>query len=232
MNTLASLNAAALKTHFGVYGYYYQLMLAGQAHPCRSLLELVAHHIPPPQIPSHGPDLLVIMMNPGSSQPLDARYQPPKVGKVGEISRFYQLVPARPDTTQYQIMRIMATKGFVHARIMNLSDLRQAKSPLFLAKVTALSGLAGGEVHSLFCPARQGELHALLPPVTTPVIVGWGRHQGLIPLAKQCLRSMSGYRIIGTPVAGEPALYGHPSPMLQRLKEQWLADVLARLEGD
>ncbi|WP_272689744.1 hypothetical protein [Providencia sp. PROV033] len=62
------------------------------------------------------PDLMVVMMNPGSSYPLD-----------GIDNNFFQS-EAQPDTTQQQIMRVMDAVGFDYARILNLSDLRTPDS--------------------------------------------------------------------------------------------------------
>lgn len=222
----STLAAAQLKTRFGVHGCYYQMVLGGVEYPCRSLLELVAHHIPAARIPHHPPDLLVVMMNPGSSRPLAEGFQPPVVHEAAQIPRGSRLVVARPDNTQYQIMRVMAARGLVHARVMNLSDLRQPKSALFLDQVARLAQVRGGGVHSIFCPERQEELQQLLPPPVVPVLVGWGRDGGLLSLAEQCLHRLRGRCIIGVAVAGEPRLFAHPSPMLQRLKEQWVAAVL------
>ncbi|MBF0271527.1 MAG: hypothetical protein HQL98_05530 [Magnetococcales bacterium] len=139
-------------------------------------------------------------------------------------------MPTRPDNTQYQIMRIMVARGYRHARIVNLSDLREPKSPVFLGMVETLRHVAGGEVHSLFCEARQGERERILASSTSvPVIVGWGRHPGLKGLAQQCLGKLKDRILVGAPVDREPCLFAHPSPMLQSMKDAWLAAVLAQL---
>lgn len=62
------------------------------------------------------PDLMVILMNPGSSRPIDG------------IDN--NLIPseATPDATQYQIMDVMDLASLDFARILNLSDIRTSDS--------------------------------------------------------------------------------------------------------
>ena len=45
------------------------------------------------------------------------------------------MVFAKPDVTQYQVMRIMAEMGWDHVRIVNLSDIREPKSIKFFKRV-------------------------------------------------------------------------------------------------
>ena len=61
------------------------------------------------------PDLMVVMMNPGSSEP----YQ---------INQINKECITKPDNTQYQIFKIMEEFDFRYARILNLSDFRNPKS--------------------------------------------------------------------------------------------------------
>ncbi|MBF0284577.1 MAG: hypothetical protein HQL51_08975, partial [Magnetococcales bacterium] len=227
------LRAAALLKQFAVLGRYYRMELGGRTHGCRSTLELIDRTVAPPEpdgVADHPPDLLVVMMNPGSSRPL-AGEEGVALRAPGEIPTRGGLTPARPDTTQYQIMKVMVAKGFRHARVFNLSDLREPKSPRFLALVEELSRVPGGRVHSLFCPERREERRILMGEVPVPVIVGWGRHPALIPLARQCLEGLTGRTLVGTPVSGSAELFAHPSPMLQRMKDQWIDAILARMEA-
>ncbi|MEO5364602.1 MAG: hypothetical protein H7838_13405 [Magnetococcus sp. DMHC-8] len=228
----AAFYAADLKKLFGVYGDFYQIELGGRFHACRSVLELIAHAATPSdlrQLAGRQPDLLVVMMNPGSSRPVLPGYQPRLVGEEGPGAQ-PERVPTRPDNTQYQIMRIMAARGWQHARVLNLSDLREPKSLQWMKSVEQLAGVAGGERHSLFCPARRLERQRLLGPVgALPVLVGWGRDARLGRLAGQCLQQLQGWRLIGVPVGDDGLYYAHPSPMLQQKKDQWLSAILAQL---
>ncbi|MBF0183340.1 MAG: hypothetical protein HQM06_02975, partial [Magnetococcales bacterium] len=121
-------------------------------------------------------------------------------------------------------------QGYGHARVLNLSDLREPKSPLWLKQVQQLVALPGGAGHSLFSAARRSEREQLMGEVgRVPVLVGWGRDEGMRPLAAQCRQALHGWRLVGVPVDDEGLFYAHPSPMLQRAKERWLQEILQRL---
>ncbi|MEO5348305.1 MAG: hypothetical protein H7836_01460 [Magnetococcus sp. YQC-3] len=229
------LYAADLKQLFAVYGDFYRVDLGGQLYECRSVLELIAHaRVPqePNRIHSLQPDLLAIMMNPGSSRPLPPDYTPRRVGREGPGAR-PERVLTRPDNTQYQIMRVMVAQGWGHARVLNLSDLREPKSVQLMKTLDRLRAVAGGEQHSIFCPARREEREQLLGRRgQTPVLVGWGRGSSLLPLATLCLQALSGWRRVGVPADEAGLFYAHPSPMLQSKKDQWLVEILAQLQGE
>ncbi|ABK44333.1 conserved hypothetical protein [Magnetococcus marinus MC-1] len=225
------LNAAALKTHYAVYGHFYSTNLAGEHCSCRSALTLIRRDCIPSelaQLDALPPDLLVVMMNPGSSYPLDKAFTPPHIEAhaLGQAPRCW--MATKPDNTQYQIMRVMAAMGYQHGRILNISDLRETKSPRLVAKVTALASHSEGGLHALFAPQRQAELHGLLgDDLNVPIVIGWGRHKGLLPLARQAMTALQGRTLVGIEV--EPLRYAHPSPMLQVMKDAWLQTVIAHL---
>ena len=226
------LCADDLKKRFGVYGDFYQIMLGGNDYACRSVLELIAHEQTPEDpngIQFMNPDLLVVMMNPGSSKPQVPCFVPRRVQGDGTEER-PQRVKTRPDNTQYQIMRIMAARGFQHARILNLSDLREPKSPMLMPKLEFLHSIPGGDRHSVFCNDRDLERQRLMGPYgAIPVLAGWGRHKKLLSLATLCVEKLHGWRVIGLPVDDRGLFYAHPSPMLQRGKDLWLTAVLKQL---
>nr|CRH05402.1 conserved protein of unknown function [Candidatus Magnetococcus massalia] len=229
-----SLRAAELKKIFGVYGFFYQTQLAGEPQPCRSVLTLVRHGVTPEPLSgleALPPDLLVVMMNPGSSRPLQRDDAPTEISQLDQLLKRHW-VATQPDNTQYQIMRVMEGMGYRHARVLNISDLRETKSPLLIKKVEYLAKQDGGGLHSLFHPQRRGELQNLMgddPHI--PVIVGWGRHKGLLPLAHQALDALQGWRLIGQQTEEDPALYAHPSPMLQRMKDAWLDKMMRMIDA-
>jgi hypothetical protein len=230
MTHFTALRAKELSNRFGVYGRFYRTLLGGVEYSCRSVLELVERDAVATTdlqaLDRHPPDLHVVMMNPGSSHPVPVETPIVLIDSFAEIEKI-PLVPTRPDNTQYQIMKIMVARGYRHARVVNLSDLREPKSPLFLGLVERLRGVPGGERHSLFCDARREALHRILvPSPEVPVLVGWGRHVGLKGLAQQCLEKLADRVLVGVPVVGEPVLFAHPSPMLQSMKDAWIAAVL------
>jgi hypothetical protein len=174
------------------------------------------------------PDAVVIMMNPGSSRPIEDGDTDSLLTMPLPAGFQKPLVLTQPDNTQYQIMRIMVSKHWKHVRVLNISDLRDPKSPSFIAKTKALAGLPGGAKHSLFCEARAAERGQMLRRKPgAPFILGWGQDAGLIPLAKQCLSCITGEKTITVPAGNDPALTAHPSPMLQSKKEEWLDTILA-----
>jgi hypothetical protein len=228
------LRAADLKKRFSVFGHFYQISLGGESVGCRSLLELVSQDtmpVDPNELAHSKPDLLVIMMNPGSSRPLDGTYQPPAVTHHLEIPKSREWVATQPDNTQYQIMRIMAARGYNHGRVLNLSDIREPKSPVLFKKMSALESIPGGRVHSLFSSERHAEFEELLESCHdgVAVLVGWGRDKALIPLATVAKKRLAGKTLFGQPVDEEGILYAHPSPMLQRMKEAWVDGVLVQI---
>jgi len=229
------LYAAELKKRFTCYGHFYELALMnGDRAKCRSVLEIVDTSIPqvtPSELSEMEPDVVVIMMNPGSSHPkdiyhVDDEIEYPKAGR----SMRKTLVLTQPDNTQYQVMRVAVSQGWKHIRVLNLSDLRDPKSGSFLQKVDALAGVMGGHTHSMFCQERRAEcIHSLKRKGNSPIMLGWGQDMGLIPLAEQCMK-----RIVAEPVCtvaseAHPLLNAHPSPMMQVKKIQWLETMIRQL---
>jgi hypothetical protein len=236
--------AAELKKTFRCYGHFYRLNIKGTAPlPCRSVLEITS--LPPEAVGAKSdpndlfrggnaglslPDAVVIMMNPGSSRPLEEG-DTDSLLKMPLPDGFTKpLVLTQPDNTQYQIMRIAVSKGWKHVRILNISDIRDPKSPSFIAKTKALDGIEGGGAHSLFSNVRKNEREQMLKRKPgAPFILGWGQDTGLVPLAQQCLGCIEGERIVTVSSEVDPILTAHPSPMLQAKKEAWLADIRAAL---
>ena len=229
------LYAAELKKKFACYGHFYELvMMSGEREKCRSVLEIVDSSIQqenPAEISLMEPDVVVIMMNPGSSRPkeiyhIDGEIEYPQKG--GSMRK--ALVLTQPDNTQYQVMRIAVSKGWSHIRVLNLSDLRDPKSGSFIQKSEDLAGIMGGHTHSIFCAERTEECaHALKRKTATPIMLGWGQDLGLIPLVEQCLKRIGGEPTCTVASEVHPLLNAHPSPMLQSKKLQWLDHILKEL---
>ena len=176
------------------------------------------------------PDAVAIMMNPGGSKAIEDGDSDSLLTMPLPTDFRKPLVLTRPDVTQYQLMRIMVSKHWKHLRVLNISDLRNPKSPSFIAQTEHLATLPGGEVHSLFSKVRKNEREQMLQRKPgAPFILGWGQDAGLIPLAKQCLDCIAGERIVTVPAENNPILTAHPSPMMQDKKEAWLNDILTAL---
>ena len=93
--------AAQLLAQWAVYGHYYSARIGpGPDAPMEDLrdrLEIAPHDWSLEEVDAREPDLLVIMMNPGASKPLQALWD-------GDHPAC--LVPAQPDRSHYQIMRL------------------------------------------------------------------------------------------------------------------------------
>jgi hypothetical protein len=227
--------AAELKKTFRCYGHFYRLHVEGmEPQLCRSMLEITSEAGEGTDLFNNSgaihslPDAVVIMMNPGSSHPIEEGDTNSLLTMPLPAGFQKPLVLTQPDNTQYQIMRIMAFMHWRHIRVLNLSDLRNPKSPSFIACTQKLAAaLPGGANHSLFCETRAKERKTMVRRKTgAPFIIGWGQDSGLIPLAKQCLSCIAGEKIIAVPAGNDPALTAHPSPMLQKKKEEWLNAIL------
>ncbi len=229
--------AAELKKRFTCYGHFYELLLMnGETAKCRSVLEIVDATVPRDDLAAIAemtPDVVVIMMNPGSSRPkveghVDERIDYPRANPAARK----QLVLTQPDNTQYQVMRVAVEKNWSHVRVLNLSDLRDPKSGGFIQKVAALSGVMGGHSHSMFRPERTAELERSLRRKTrTPILLGWGQNPELLPLVEQCLERIAGEPTVTVPSDVHPLLNAHPSPMLQKKKIEWLETILKAVDG-
>lgn len=151
--------ASELKKLFNVTGNFYFLRKV----PYRRTLAITSTQ----KIITSDPDLMVVMMNPGTSMPLV---------KTNYSNRD---VPATPDPTQYKIMRFMRFAGFNHARVLNLSDLCEPTSEEFYKSIQADPHK---NISSIFHPERREELNSLFSN-NTPLLLAWGVNDSLIPLA-------------------------------------------------
>ena len=218
--------AAQLLTEWAVYGHYYRARIGpGPDAPIEDLrdrLEIAPHEWPLAEVDAREPDLLVIMMNPGASKPLQALWDGDNPGG---------LVPAQPDRTQYQIMRVLRAAQasglpWRHARVFNLSDLRTPKSAEMLAKLDLYGPYDG---HSLFSFARQAECARWFASHATPVLCGWGLNPGLSDLAARALLSAGGHRVLG--LSHDGLRFRHPLPQTQILQQQWLLEMAEQISA-
>ena len=218
--------AEALLKTFAVYGHFYERVVAGVAEKLRDRLEIAPREWSLAECVTQEPDLLVIMMNPGGSRPLDSLWD-----GVGEAAAAAGFVPALPDRTQYQIMQLLLAAQKVgrpwrHARVLNLSDLRTPKSAIFIEK---LALYAQDDCHSLFSDLRRSECEALLANVATPVLCAWGLSPHFVPLARRALAAVVGHPVLG--LSDDGVLYRHPLPQRFDLQQQWLAKMALQLES-
>lgn len=217
---MEQLSAQALMESFAVYGRFYDKRIAGTQEQLRDRLEIAPRTWVQHEVITREPDLLVVMMNPGGSRPLETLW---------DADAGSGFVSAVPDRTQYQIMRLMLAaqaKGLAwqHARILNLSDLRTPKSAEFIKK---LDRYANHPEHSLFSDARQAESAALFANPSTPVLFGWGLNPVLGAWADRAMQAAQSHLQLGISTDGR--LFRHPLPQRHDMQLAWLAKVVSQL---
>ncbi|MHC4993614.1 MAG: hypothetical protein ACYTGQ_01030 [Planctomycetota bacterium] len=222
--------ADELKRRFDVVGHFYNLKIGRAVLPCRSVLEMFVKENPPAA--RRSPDAVVVMMNPGSSRPLDRGYAIPTHtrGQVFAEDWDKRFTPTRPDNAQYQIMRVMLRQGWEYVRVLNLSDLRNPNSGDFAKDFAAAGGLDASHPHCVTHARRANELAAALKTARRgPVIAAWGGVGVLRGSAEAMLRrkkNMLGWRI-------DPAQpwYRYASPYQKSQKLDWLREINRQIEN-
>ena len=164
-------------------------------------------------VAANEPDLMVVMMNPGSSYPLDG------------IDNNSVPSPAEPDTTQHQIMKVMNSAAFNYARILNLSDLRTPDSNELYRFLKSKE--CSSVEHSIFSPNRKSELAQLFVN-GVPVIFGWGVNQALIPLAKKAIETLCIKNPLGILKPNTRYSYYHPLPRIYAKQLEWVQHVTSQ----
>lgn len=227
--------AEKLKKNYDVFGHFYSVELASkEVIKCRSVLEISHRTLTPKghaELPKRNADAVFIMMNPGSSKPLVEVNNRVHFKLIHELP--ISLVPTKPDTTQYQVMRLMHFQNWRHVRVLNLSDLRCSKSPEFIKLYQRLENDSNFDSHSIFSEARRPELLTKLPKSRkTPLVLAWGLSDKLDPLIERCLsRIPRNQTIQGWLENGTTNKYRHPLPTLQRDKQAWLEKMVRHLKA-
>ena len=226
--------AAELKKTYDVFGHFYSVELASkEVVECRSVLEIASKdHTPTDhsELSTLRPDAVFIMMNPGSSRPLVEVNNHIHARAIRKLP--ISLVPTKPDTTQYQVMRLMHFRGWRHVRVLNLSDLRSPKSAEFIKQFQRLEDEENFDSHSVFSDARTGELSLKFPTSRkTPLVLAWGLSDKLNPLIDRCVsRLPRKSNLMGLLEPGTTNKYRHPLPSLQRDKRAWLDKIVRQFD--
>lgn len=226
--TVSFIPAADLKRHFRVLGHFYSLELpAVEPQRCRSVLEITSTTAATNLMA----DAVFVMMNPGSSRPVEERNHLVRSDQVAEMTA--ELVPTVPDTTQYQVMRLMHCRDWQHVRVINLSDLRDPESGSFTQRYVQLEKESGTSLHSMFSSERAAQLkQSLVRKPGAPIVCAWGVSNDLNPLIGRAAKALASEPdVTGLAKLGEIDKYFHPLPLLQRQKEQWVIDMLERLNA-
>jgi len=130
---------AKLKPAFEVFGHFYSVDLkSGERIECRSVLEIITKERCPAEQDSlltQIPDAIFVMMNPGSSKPLEEVENIIPEELVGKLD--ISLVPTKPDITQYQVMRVTHCQRFRETRKDGLIGWLWKSSPDRISSVTS-----------------------------------------------------------------------------------------------
>lgn len=223
---MAFIPASRLKQQYRVVGHFYSLHVPG-AEPlkCRSVLEIASTASQSRPMA----DAVFVMMNPGSSKPHEETDHAVSSDDISEMSA--QLVPTVPDTTQYQVMRVMHYAGWQLVRVINLSDLRDPKSGSFSQRYVQIEKQSGSTAHSVFSSQRSTELKRYLSRRPQgPIVCAWGVSEDLNLLVERATAILSPEpTVIGLAKPGHPGKYFHPLPSLQSQKEEWVAQMMKLL---
>lgn len=214
------IKSVDLKKKYQVKGRFYVLINKKSITKCRSLLTIEDTTV------TNKKKLLVIMLNPGSSRPLDNEYLETEilVTKIDELNNL-TLIDAKPDTTQYQIMRVMNELQFSYAHIINLYDVREPKSSFLLDN--AKRGKLQVEA-SIFSNKRQSELNNYFT-VDTTVILAWGNVKPIIEIEKKAFVKITKLTNKIFTVRGKNNIICHPSPQNHNFKLKWLDNICGQL---
>ena len=190
-----------VKIMFDIVGHFYEI----SSLKCRRYLDIKRKdaHL------SH-PDVMVIMMNPGSSYPLD------------RIDNNQMASAAHPDPTQDQIMEVMDNTGLNYARVLNLSDTRQSSSSEFYKFLKSEDSRT--IPHSIFHDSRVAELSSLFQS-NVPVIYGCGVNVNLEKLARIAINRLSVSSPFGIKKNETDWAYYHPLPRIYSKKIEWVSVV-------
>jgi hypothetical protein len=214
--------ASKLKRRYLARGRFYRIKYQSQiVIPCRSTLEIYARQY---EHESLEPDAYVIMENPGGSESLEVSeghidgplYLSTDMNLASQIHNT-TLTKAKPDRTQYQVMRLMNIYNWNHVRVINLSDIRTTSSTNLIDLYEQLND----DHLSIFSDVRDSErIEKLQGIACKPVIAAWGTIDGLRDLANMAMSKLPD-RIKGLP-GNKPYKFLHPLPRKYGEPRKWL----------
>jgi hypothetical protein len=157
------------------------------------------------------PELMVVMMNPGSSTPLN--------GLDNENVETELII----DKTQNQIKAVMEACNFEYARVLNLSDFRDPKSQSFYNQIPRLNKNSN---HSIFSPIRQEDFNNLFIP-NAPTILAWGVNTKLKELTSLAFDKISKNtnEIFYLTKNLQKKCFYHPLPRSVSKQKEWVSSI-------
>lgn len=190
-----------MKDDFNITGLFYK----NKGYKFRKFLNIVKRNSN-----CQIPDLMIVMMNPGSSKPING------------IDDYEIETETIPDRTQDQIMNLMNNCNFNYARILNLSDYRESKSKLFYSQIKEFQN--HNIQHSIFSDYRKDDFNKLFIK-DIPVIFAWGVNKNLFELAAFAKERIGVVKSAGLKKEGEEYAYYHPLPQNSDKQKEWLSSI-------
>ena len=161
------------------------------------------------------PDLMVVMMNPGKSRPLNG------------IDNSDVESEAIPDTTQSRIMEVMLNCEFDYARILNLSDARETSSGKFYQLISTFN--KENLAHSIFDERRKNDFDKYYIK-GAKTILAWGVDNSLTELAKNAINRIGNENCFGIKKNGLEYAYYHPLPPNFYKQKEWVEKITKQIK--
>jgi len=198
-----------MRENFEIKGLFYQI----DNLKCRKYL-----NIKKKETELQIPDLMIVMMNPGNSKPING------------LDDYNKETEAIPDNTQDQIMKVMTNCGFEYARILNLSDARETSSEKFYKKI--LEFKSKKIEHSIFSNNRKDDLEKYLVK-NIKTIFAWGVNNALTELAKNAIGKIEAETIYGSKKENTEFAYYHPLPQYNpEEQKKWVEKITKQIKTD
>ncbi len=213
-------SAKELETIFSTEAVFYRLWANNVNHLCRSVA-----YIRRKESETFGTDALFVLLNPGKSLPIDGEDAIPLLTADVDL---LPILPATPDNTMLQLMRLMERMEWNHVQIINLTDLRTGKFSEYLESQKLMKAQEDSR-HSIFSIDRYPELLDIVEGVDN-IIAGWGTKPEIIGPAEEAYTILSELGDVrGVPYLKHPLFY-HPFPWLQTKCIKWLDDMEEQLK--
>lgn len=209
-----------LESVFKTEAAFYKLKTQGKTQLCRSLAAIRRTGRE-----SEGVNALFVLLNPGKCLPLTGEDSVPLLsGKQADLP----LLPAAPDNTLYQLMRLMELMDWNHVQIINLTDLRTEKFDDYKESQRFMKQY-GDTRDSIFSIDRYLELLDIMEEAGS-IIAGWGTKSSITHAAEEAFIILSEQADVRGIAYREPPLFYHPFPWLQNKCVKWLDDMEEQLK--
>ncbi len=208
---------------YKVKAQFYNILVDNNEISCRRKLYITRENI----TYTSNIDLLVVMMNPGSSSPHNENEPITTIKTYDEIDQV-PFCDAVVDRTLEQLIKVMDECGFNNTLVINLSDLKSPKSDIFLKMLCTLKKDGELYYHSIFHNSRKSELNRIQRDV--PLILAYGVDKKLSRLTnlEGFKEFVSTYIVYG--LKKNETLYYHPLPQSQNMKKQWVNTLISQLK--